>query len=118
MRFDLKGIDIGVFNEDLADGHVADFYRFVTGNIEADLRRQLSREDLPTRNLHLLVSYVRWDTMDGGRAISQEKRDMSARQLIDSTFRFGRREVASLPSMVRLTLSELLTFLDPHHALN
>lgn len=100
MRFDLSGIDIGVFNEDLEDGHVADFYRFVVGKIEADLKRQLSREDLPTRELNLLVSYVRWDTMDGSRATAQEKRCMSARQLIDLAGRSGRREVASLPLMV------------------
>jgi len=100
MRFDLSGIDLGVFNEDLEDGHVVDFYRFVAGKVEADFKRELSREDLPTRELNLLVSYIRWDTMDGARAAAQEKRSMSARQLIDLAGRYGRREVASLPLMV------------------
>ncbi len=110
MRFDLSGIDVGMFNEDLEDGHVADFYRFVVGKIEADLKRQLSKEDLPVRELNLLVSYVRWDTMDGGRVTAQEKRNMSSRQLIDLAARYGRREVASLPLMVGASiLSSLIT---------
>ena len=100
MRFDLSGIDLGVFNEDLEDGHVADFYHFIVGKVEADLQRSLTRDDLPKRELNLLVSYVRWDTMSGARVAAKEKPSMSAGQLIDLAGRYGRREVASLPLMV------------------
>ena len=118
MRFDLSGIDIGVFNEDMEDGHDADFYRVVAGKIEADLKRQQSKEDLPTRELNLLVSYVRWDTMDGARVAVQEKRSMSARELIDLAGRYGRREVASLPLMVSPKRASSAHQSDPQNALN
>lgn len=101
MRFDLSGIDIGVFNED-DDGRVADFYRFVLGRFEADLKRQATHQDRPERDLRLMLSSIRWDTSDGARAAGREKREMTARQLIDVASASGRREVASLPSMVSL----------------
>ncbi|EIW72981.1 hypothetical protein TREMEDRAFT_42131 [Tremella mesenterica DSM 1558] len=106
MRFDLKGIDIGVFNEDLDDGHVADFYRFLVGQVQADLKREWTKEHFPERKLSLLVTYVRWDTSDGQRAAKFEKPDMTAKQLIDRAMRQGRREVASLPLMT-LTMTSV-----------
>ncbi|KAK4686556.1 protein CSF1, partial [Tremellales sp. Uapishka_1] len=99
MRFDLGGIDVGIFNEDFEEGHVADFYRFMVGKVEADLKRQMTKEGLPRRDLSLLVTSVRWDTSDGARAAAGEKRTMTARGLIDMAKRYGRREVASLPLM-------------------
>ena len=100
MRFDLAGIDLGLFNEDYEDSHVYDFYRFVVGKVEADLRRQLSKTDLPQRDLSLLVALVRWDNSDGARVAALEKREMSAGELIEAATRTGRSEVASLPVMV------------------
>ncbi len=96
MRFDLSGIDVGIFNEDLDE--TAAFYRFLVGKVEADLKRQL-KHGLPGRDLSLLVTYVRWETSDGRRARAGEKRDMTARDLINMASRGG-QEVASLPLMV------------------
>lgn len=102
MRFDLAGIDIGVFNEDYeAGGHVADFYRFVVGKVEANLKRQSSKEGIPMRDLGLLISLVQWDTSDGAKVAAKEKRDMSAKDLIEIAWRQGHKSVASLPSMAR-----------------
>lgn len=103
MRFDLAGIDIGIFNEEyegVSSTSVADFYRFVIGRVEADLKRQTSRESLPMRDLALLISMVRWDTCDGRKAGNKESPDMSASDLIDKAWRQGHVAVASLPSMV------------------
>lgn len=100
MRFDLSGIDIGVFNEDYeAGGHVADFYRFVVGKVEADLKRQSSTEGIPMRDLGLLISLVQWDTSDGAKAAAREQREMGAKELIELAWRQGHKSVASLPSM-------------------
>jgi hypothetical protein len=101
MRFDLAGIDIGVFNEDYeSGGHVADFYRFVVGKVEADLRRQSTVEGIPMRDLGLLISLVQWDTSDGSRAAAKEKKGMAAKELIETAWKQGHKSVASLPSMV------------------
>jgi hypothetical protein len=105
MRFDLSGINVGVFNDDYDRGQISDFYRFVVGKVEADLQRQLSKEGLPKRDLKLLATYVRWDTSDGQRAAAEERREMTASEMIERAVRYGKREVASLPSMV----SDLVT---------
>ena len=104
MRFDLSGIDIGLYNEDYEGDKISDFYRFEVGKVEADLKRQLSREQMPDRDLSLLVSYVRWDTSDGARCATQETRQMTAKELIKRSTRMGRREVVSLPMMVSRTV--------------
>ena len=101
MRFDLAGIDVGLFNEDYENGHVYDFYRFIVGKVEADLKRQLSKGNLPTRDLGLLVAFVRWDNSDGAKVAAQEKTSMTAGEMIEAATRVGRSEVASLPVMVR-----------------
>ena len=101
MRFDLAGIDIGVFNEDHeSGGHIADFYRFVIGKVEANLKRQVSKEGVPTRDLALLISLVQWDYSDGARVAAKEKAGMDAKSLIEMAWRQGHKSVASLPSMV------------------
>lgn len=100
IRFDLSGIDIGVFNEDYEDGQISDFYRFVVGKVEADLKRQLTKDHLPRRDLSLLVALVRWDSSNGSRTAAKETKEITARELIDLSERYGRREVASLPQMV------------------
>ena len=115
MRFDLVGIDIGVFNEDYqAGGQVTDFYRFVVGKVEADLKRHLSKEDLPVRDLGLLISLVRWDNCPGDKTAAREKAGMTAKELIDVAWRQGHDNVIVLPSMVsgqhlRTTIAEMLS---------
>lgn len=101
MQFDLAGIDVGTFKDDAEDGHVADFYRFIVGRVRADLKRSRTKEDFPHRDLDLLVEYVRWDTSDGQRVARYEQPTIPPRQLLDISARYGRREVASLPRMVR-----------------
>jgi hypothetical protein len=98
MRFDLAGIDIGIFNDD--PGHIHEFYRFSIGRIKADLTRQRTSIDLPQRDLGLLVSGLRWETNDGARVAKEETRAMTAKELIGITVKLGRREVASIPMMV------------------
>ncbi|ORX35037.1 hypothetical protein BD324DRAFT_652754 [Kockovaella imperatae] len=99
MRFDLAGIDIGVFNEDFENGHVYDFYRFIVGKVEADLKRQLSKENLPMRDLGLLVAAIRWDYCDGARVAALETVHMTAGDMIEAATKVGKSEVASLPVM-------------------
>ncbi|ORY27357.1 hypothetical protein BCR39DRAFT_589249 [Naematelia encephala] len=106
MRFDLSGIDVGVFNEDPEESGASDFYRFIVGKVEADLRRQTSQDSLPRRDLSLLVSSVRWDSSDGTRMARQERKEMTARTLIDMAPKYNRREVATLPLMT-LTMGSL-----------
>ncbi|WWD22731.1 hypothetical protein CI109_107224 [Kwoniella shandongensis] len=106
MRFDLGGIDIGVFNAPVTDELRGDFYRFTVGKVEADLKRQSSRANLPQRNLSLLVSYARWDTSDGPRAARDAARKAVLKEMIESASRHGRREIASLP-MLTMTMDSL-----------
>lgn len=115
MRFDLAGVDLGVFNEDYeAGGHSADFYRFVVGKVEADLKRQSTKEDIPTRDLGLLISLVQWDTSDGAKVAAKEMADMTPKELIEMAWKQGHKSVASLPSMVNCERLLLLTTDDEH----
>ena len=125
MRFDLAGIDVGVFNEDYeagGGGQVADFYRFVLGKVEADLKRSVKDggvddqgaiQEIPVRQLGLLVSLVQWDTSDGAKVAAKEKREMAPSELIEMAWKTGHKGIASLPSMVSLSFVGRLTWLTP-----
>ncbi|KAL1409648.1 Macrophage colony-stimulating factor 1 receptor [Vanrija albida] len=99
MRFELAGIDVGIFSDDYDDGTVADWYRFVIGNIAADLKRQESRGGMPQRELELFVSSVAWQSSDGRRATKAETHDISASKLIEASVKNGHRDVVVLPRM-------------------
>ena len=111
MRFDLAGIDVGLFNEDNESDQLAEFYRFVIGKFEADLKRKLTPDDLPNRDLSLLVSFVRWDSSDGAKVAALEEKNMGAGQVIDLAVRVGRSEVVSLPVMT--LLMDSIEYHDP-----
>lgn len=103
MRFKLGGIDVGVFNENFDDGQNRDFYRFVVGAVGADFERVPQVEagqETPFRNLILSIGYIRWDSSEGKRVTAVESRDITAEDMLLKAARTGRREVASLPSMV------------------
>ncbi|KAK8844716.1 hypothetical protein IAR55_006566 [Kwoniella newhampshirensis] len=106
MRFDLGGIDIGVFNAPVTDEYRGDFYRFTIGKVEADLKRQSSKGNLRKRDLNLLVTYARWDTSDGPRAARDAARKSNLKEMIESASRHGRREIASLP-LLTMTMDSL-----------
>ncbi|WVQ74514.1 hypothetical protein IAR50_004115 [Cryptococcus sp. DSM 104548] len=55
MRFDLGGVDICLFNAPPSENQRGDFYRFMIGKVEADLKRQVTAEGMPKRNLNLLT---------------------------------------------------------------
>jgi hypothetical protein len=124
MRFDLAGIDVGVFNEDYeagGGGQVADFYRFVVGKVEADLKRSVKDggldeygdvKEIPVRQLGLLVSLVQWDTSDGAKVAAREKSEMSPSELIEMAWKSGHKGIASLPSMVGAAICIGLTAAD------
>nr|ODN85117.1 hypothetical protein L203_05068 [Cryptococcus depauperatus CBS 7841] len=99
MRFDLGGIDIGLFNAPIADDHRGDFYRFIVGKVEADLKRQVTKDNLPKRDLNLLVSSIEWISSDGVRAAKECKKNEPIHSLIENASVFGRKEIASLPLM-------------------
>lgn len=99
MRFDLSGIEIGIFNEGSEAGHVADFYRFAIGKIQADMRRQATKDGEWNRDLSLLVDTVIWQNSEGSLITSREKKEMSAKEVIDLGMR-RRAVVASLPMAV------------------
>lgn len=103
MRFDLGGLDIGMFNEDTPRDQGPEFYHFVFGAVEADLTRRQTREGLPERQIVLSVQRIVFDRSSGFSVSQEEKREMTAKQLIDASAKLGRREVLSLPSMVNLT---------------
>lgn len=102
MRFDLGGVDIGLFNSPPTDDHRGDFYRFTIGKVEADLERQLTAENLPKRDLNLLVSYVKWISSDGVKAAREVKKHRNLEESIQAASAQGRKEIASLPLMVSL----------------
>ncbi|WRT63262.1 uncharacterized protein IL334_000165 [Kwoniella shivajii] len=106
MKFDLGGIELGIFNSPMTDDQRGDFYRFMIGKIEADLKRRLSREDLPLRDLSLLVSYVIWETSDGPKALRDAAVMRIVKEMIESASKHGRREIAKLPSMT-MTMSSI-----------
>jgi hypothetical protein len=99
MRFDLGGIDVGIFNENREGKQDAEFSRFDVGRVRADLRRKYTVEGYPDRDLELYIASVRWDTSDGVRVTSKEYKAITARQLIEkaSTFKIP---VAFMPSLV------------------
>ncbi|EAL21708.1 hypothetical protein CNBC5720 [Cryptococcus deneoformans B-3501A] len=99
MRFDLGGVDIGLFNSPPTDDHRGDFYRFTMGKVEADLERQLTAENLPKRDLNLLVSYVKWVSSDGVKAAREVKKHRNLEESIQAASAHGRKEIASLPLM-------------------
>lgn len=99
MRFDLGGVDIGLFNSPPTDDHRGDFYRFTIGKVEADLERQLTAENLPKRDLNLLVSYVKWISSDGVKAAREVKKHRNLEESIQAASAQGRKEIASLPLM-------------------
>ncbi|WVQ79015.1 hypothetical protein IAT38_001107 [Cryptococcus sp. DSM 104549] len=99
MCFDLGGVDIGLFNAPVSEDQRGDFYRFMIGKVGADLKRQLSKDDLPKRDLSLMVSYVEWISSDGTKAAKEVKRDLSLADLIQAASLHGKKEIASLPMM-------------------
>ncbi|TXT06049.1 hypothetical protein VHUM_03522 [Vanrija humicola] len=105
MRFELAGIDIGIFSDDYDDGTIADWYRFVIGNIAADLKRQEATGGMPQRELELFISSVAWQSTDGRRAAKAETHGISASKLIEAAMKNGHREVVVLPRMVSLLVS-------------
>ncbi|KAL7425079.1 Macrophage colony-stimulating factor 1 receptor [Cryptotrichosporon argae] len=106
MRFDLAGIDVGVFADDYEDGTLAEFYRFVVGKVEADLKRKLTLTELSERDLGLRVEAVKWEISDGRKAVRAERRDISAADLITKAMRHGHKVVGYLPSM-NLTMASV-----------
>ncbi|WVW81321.1 hypothetical protein I302_103312 [Kwoniella bestiolae CBS 10118] len=99
MRFDLGGVELGIFNAPATDEHRGDFYRFMIGKCETDLKRRLSKEGLPKRDLSVLVSFVSWDTSDGPRAAKDTAGSRVVKEMIESASKHGKREIAWLPLM-------------------
>ncbi|KIR39832.1 hypothetical protein I307_02554 [Cryptococcus deuterogattii 99/473] len=112
MRFDLGGVDIGLFNSTPTDDHRGDFYRFMIGKVEADLERQLTAGNLPKRDLNLLMSYVKWISSDGVKAAREVKKHTNLEESIQAASAHGRKEIASLPLMVYKTFDKLIKGLD------
>ncbi|WVR03135.1 hypothetical protein IAU60_000125 [Kwoniella sp. DSM 27419] len=106
MRFDLGGMDIGIFNAPISEDYLGDFYRFTAGKFEADLRRRVTREGLPKRDLSLLISYVTWHTSDGPRAARDAARLDVVKEIIESASQHGPRQIAKLPLM-SMTMSSV-----------
>ncbi|OCF72268.1 hypothetical protein I204_06644 [Kwoniella mangroviensis CBS 8886] len=106
MRFDLGGIELGIFNAPVTDEHRGDFYRFMIGKCETDLKRQLSKEGLPKRDLSVLVSFVSWDTSDGPRAAKNAAGSRVVKEMIESASKHGKREIAWLP-LVTMTMHSI-----------
>lgn len=99
MKFELKGLDVGLFVNDYDDGTVADFLRFYVGKVGADLTRSRDDEQRPVRNLHLHVDFVEWQTCDGRRAAKVERHDQLAGELISAAMKHGYKVVVMLPRM-------------------
>jgi len=108
MRFEIVGVDVGIFADDYEDGTTADFYRFHIGKVEADLKRREERPSgLPLRDLLLSVSFAAWQTSDGRRAarIEKEQHDLTPTDLITASMKHGHRDVVTLPSMTLTMVS-------------
>ncbi|ODN76792.1 hypothetical protein L202_05394 [Cryptococcus amylolentus CBS 6039] len=99
MRFDLGGVDIGLFNAPPSENQRGDFYRFMIGKVEADLERQVTTEGMPKRDLNLLVSYLEWVSSDGVKAAKEVKKDRPLKETIHAASAYHRKEIASLPLM-------------------
>ncbi|WWD06286.1 hypothetical protein V865_004376 [Kwoniella europaea PYCC6329] len=99
MKFDLGGVELGIFNAPVTDEQRGDFYRFMIGKCETDLKRRLSKEGLPKRDLSVLVSFVSWDTSDGPRAARDAAGSRVVKEMIESASKHGKREIAWLPLM-------------------
>lgn len=100
MKFELKGLDVGLFVNDYDDGTVADFLRFYVGKIGADLTRSQDEQSRPVRNLRLHVDFVEWQTCDGRRAAKVEQHGQLAGELISAAMKNGYKIVVVLPRMV------------------
>lgn len=99
MKFELKGIDIGLFVDDYDDGTVADFLRFYIGQIGAELSRSTDSEGRPERALELHVDFVEWQTSDGRRAARVETPSQTPADLIQASMKAGYKVVVVLPRM-------------------
>jgi hypothetical protein len=97
VRFDLAGIDLGVYSADI---HESDFYRFKVGRVGADQSRDRNQAGEPERRIELLIAYMTWETSDRGRAPKEEHNDLPVAQWIQRAASHDRREVASVPSLV------------------
>ncbi|WWC67272.1 uncharacterized protein I206_101180 [Kwoniella pini CBS 10737] len=106
MRFDLGGIELGIFNAPMSIETRGDFYRFMVGKCESDLKRRLTKEGLPKRDLSVMVSFVSWDTSDGRGAARDSAESAGVKDMIESASKHGRREIAWLP-LVNMTMKSI-----------
>lgn len=107
VRFDLAGVDLGVYSEDV---HESDFYRFKIGRIGADQVRDENEDKHPERKVDLMVAYMTWETTDRGHAPKEKDHDLPVAQWIERAASHDRREVASLPALVRLIRSTCVLY--------
>ncbi|WVQ94212.1 hypothetical protein IAU59_001290 [Kwoniella sp. CBS 9459] len=107
MRFDLGGVDIGIFNAPITEDHDGHFYKFTIGKVESDLARSLTKEGLPRRDLDLIVHSVGWETSDGRKAASAVASiNTSLKDMIAAATAPENRHIAWLPS-VTITMSSI-----------
>ncbi|OCF34831.1 hypothetical protein I316_03376 [Kwoniella heveanensis BCC8398] len=107
MRFDLAGVDVGIFNAPITEDRDGHFYRFTIGKVETDLARLLTKEGLPRRDLDLIVHSVEWETSDGRKAArAVATMNTSLKAIIAAASAPDRRHIAWLPS-VTMTMSSI-----------
>ncbi|WVF66596.1 hypothetical protein IAT40_001336 [Kwoniella sp. CBS 6097] len=107
MRFDLGGVEVGIFNAPITEDHDGHFYKFIIGKVEADLARSLTKEGLPRRDLDLIVQSVEWITCDGRKAaIAAATVHTSLEDMIAAASETDKRRIAYLPS-VTMTMSSI-----------
>ncbi|WWC90151.1 uncharacterized protein L201_005084 [Kwoniella dendrophila CBS 6074] len=115
MKFELAGIELGLFNAPITDENRGDYYSFQIGKCQSDLSKSTTntKDNLPLRNLKLLVSSVRWDTADGPKAARDSAGIKSIKEILESALKHGKREIASVPEMHMTMISEEETRTKP-----
>jgi hypothetical protein len=101
MRFDLGGLDLGIFNENKEGKQDAEFSRFVIGEAQAILHRDYTVDGRPKRELELKVASIRWDTSDGASVTTKEEKVSTAMDLIKRSA-VNKVNVLYMPSVVCL----------------